>query len=179
MSKTIRLHASSSPMPRLINKRPSFWFRQGMARHGKPVGLWYAIGDEWLQCCAAEGWLEDYDYKHFYEIDVSEANVLRLSTAQEVLDFHDTYRGDPHFVPGFEIEPGDWAVDWEAVRKRYDGIEIFPYQQKLRFDLHWYYTWDVACGCVWRMGKVSSREVSSEYHKGKESNPCPLSKNSG
>lgn len=155
---------------------------------GKPVGLWYGIDDAWLEWCATEE-CENYkleDYKHFYEIDVSEANILRLTTVQEVLDFHDAYKSAPWFVAGFPERFGDYTVDWDAIRKKYDGVEIAPYQWKLRLELHWYYPWDVACGCVWRMRNVSSRKIPvsrriiSKYYKGKGTDPCPaLNENSG
>lgn len=35
------------------------------------------------------------------------------------------------------------------VRQDYAGIEISPYQYECRFELTWYYGWDVASGCVW------------------------------
>lgn len=151
---------------------------------GKPVGLWYGISDAWLSWCASSmaSWLDGY--KHFYDIDVSKANILRLKTVQDILDFHDAYRGDPWFVAGFSKEPGDYTIDWETVRKKYDGIEIAPYQWELRFELHWYYPWDVACGCVWRMLNVSSlnipdsRRIIAKYYKGKGTSPCPASSKS-
>lgn len=44
------------------------------------------------------------------------------------------------------------GIDWKAVAKEYDGIEIDPYQYERRFSegFLWYYGWDCASGCVWR-----------------------------
>ncbi len=46
-------------------------------------------------------------------------------------------------------------IDWPAVAKRYAGIEINPYFTGLRM-VSWYYTWDVASGCVWHEDGIKS-----------------------
>ena len=35
---------------------------------------------------------------------------------------------------------------------------ITPYQWELRFELDWYYGWDVASGCVWNLSVIESME---------------------
>ena len=53
----------------------------------------------------------------------------------------------------------DGAIDWPSVAETYTGIEICPYRrsQRMRDDARWYYTWDVASGCVWDPAAV--REI--------------------
>jgi hypothetical protein len=143
-----------------------------MSSAGKPSGLWYGIDDAWLEWCSHSGWLEDYN--HFYGLDVSSANILRLATVEEIKQFHDEHKGQSQFVPGFEVEFGDYEIDWNPIRDEYDGIEIAPFQWKVRRDFHWYYSWDIPCGCVWRMRNVSFKEISpshrliAKYYKGRE-----------
>ena len=40
--------------------------------------------------------------------------------------------------------------EWDTLIGQYDGIEICPYLQQFRMsNSMWYYTWDVASGCIW------------------------------
>ncbi len=63
-----------------------------------------------------------------------------IRTEKELLEFHRKY--------GIEIR-GQGVIDWFAVSKDYDGIEICPYQWNQRMNLDWYYSWDVGSGCIW------------------------------
>jgi len=56
-------------------------------------------------------------------------------------------------------------IDWEAVAKRYTGIEIEPYNWERRnsgpnnnysMSMLWYYGWDCASGCVWELDALVS-----------------------
>lgn len=46
-----------------------------------------------------------------------------------------------------------------GVAKDYDGIEIAPYQESLRYDLEWYYGWDVASGCIWNFEGIRLNKI--------------------
>lgn len=114
----------------------------------KPRGLWYAPGREWVDWMRYEmpNWLNNINY--VYRI-VPSGTVLKLQTEQEVRDFHNKFR-----------TRDDREINWPAVTERYDGIEINPYQLDLRYsDVKWYYTWDLASGCIWRPGGVSDLEL--------------------
>lgn len=139
-------------------------------RGWKPIGLWYACGGEWIEWLESEmpEWLEDgkylYEVRPNYSVGGLAAGkngdyvggVLRLSTKEEVVAFSRTYSN-------FE------KVNWFEVSLIWDGIEICPYQSDLRLSMHnWYYTWDVASGCIWRpsglaspLGLLKSRESAS------------------
>ena len=134
-------------------------------RGWKPVGLWYANGTEWLEFLKYNmpDWMEKVNY--IYKINPNYSSggldgnggVLKLSTEEEVIEFSKEYGVDPY---------GSGSVDhanWSAVARRWDGIEIIPYQYSLRMGRHtgWYYTWDVGSGCIWRPNGVSSLELIS------------------
>lgn len=122
--------------------------------HFKPSGLWYQIGASWEAWCANEmpEWLNDYKVKHALKIDTS--NILIIKNDSELIEFTNRFGVTR---PGFRSR-NDYIL-WEEVAKRYDGIEIpnYLYNMRLNNETGWYYTWDVACGCVWNLDVVSIR----------------------
>ena len=121
----------------------------------KPQGLWYGCGDEWLKWSRRE-LPSDYinSMKHIYKIELNYATinekdtydrVLKLSTPEEMSDFDYEYGTENY---------SDRGIDWKRVSIDYGGIEICPYQQDEAKFLNWYYSWDVASGCVWDKGAV-------------------------
>lgn len=123
----------------------------------KPRGLWYACGREWVGWAETAGWLEEVNY--LYEV-LPGPGVLRLRSLGELDAFSDWYGT---FPPGFpeEFKDGPFeAIDWREVARRYTGVEICPYQRDRRMELAWYYTWDVASGCLWSPGRHRIRLVA-------------------
>ena len=135
-----------------------------LTEHFKPVGLWYACGLEWIEWLESEmpHWLDEVT--HLYEVapqysstnlsnfrwGVRAGGVLRLQSQEEVEMFNSL----------FGVHSGS-RVEWPEVARIWDGIEICPYQYELRYELDWYYTWDVASGCIWRpTGATSLRLVT-------------------
>jgi len=120
----------------------------------KPSGLWYACGGAWITWMqrSVPEWIEDgqYLYEVFpkysavglqnFSYGEYAGGVLRLETEEEV-DLFDSLFGEDF---------GNY-VNWFSVAQIWDGIEICPYQDNLRFSaIQWYYPWDVASGCIWR-----------------------------
>ena len=68
----------------------------------KPKGLWYAIGDEWIQWVKSESpqWAEQY----LYEIQLDLSKILVLDTVEKVKSINDTFGANFHGYP---------AIDWE------------------------------------------------------------------
>jgi len=116
----------------------------------KPQGLWYGVDSAWLDWCSSE--MPSWIHKHTYEIVLRpRARVLRLRTANAVRAFHRKYAAHT-----------SWSYpNWVKLAKRYDGIEIAPYQWTLRLGWQtWYYSWDCASGCIWNPRAIASvREV--------------------
>lgn len=118
----------------------------------KPSGLWYGIGTAWIDWVESEmpGWRGSYFYKL-----ITSGNVLKLTTVDAILDFTKKYQ---------KISPNkfldSYNIQWDLVANKFDGIEISPYQWKLRLDnrTNWYYGWDVASGCIWNSDAILSVE---------------------
>jgi hypothetical protein len=123
----------------------------------KPTGFWFSIKGEhgWPDHCIQDQWnLEGLKFR--YEVKITEsANILHISTAAELLAFDREY--------GYESYPGEGyssrAIEWSKITEKYDGIIISPYQWSLRMEPFWYYSWDVASGCVWNLEAIESVEL--------------------
>lgn len=148
MTKTRRIHNSKTPIHSLQSKKAD---ENGMQSGvGKPTGLWYSIDMEWHDWCKSEGtphWIGQYNY----ELTIDLSCILRLTTVDELRAFTAKFHKFEHREPHRAYE-----IDWGAVAKLYKGIEIAPYQWGARHSLGWYYTWDVASGCIWDVTSVKS-----------------------
>ena len=112
----------------------------------KPRGLWYSCGNSWKEF--AEDWGGMDNYSHMYEIEINPSKMLFINDSYDFLQFEKEYAiSDP---TGFE----DTRIDWYRVSQKYDGIEICPYLAQFRMDHFWYYSWDVASGCIWGRGAI-------------------------
>lgn len=132
----------------------------------KPDGLWFSVEGRgshgWKKWCEDEGFAADrFVYGNelcFYP----NANILKLSTAVEILEFSKQYKSTPeyarHYPPEIQPRPDETlAIDWPRVATEYDGIIIAPYCWDLRLSrsAQWYYSWDCASGAVWRKRAVA------------------------
>jgi hypothetical protein len=89
------------------------------------------------------------EYKHKYLLEVNLNRMCVLRTEQEVKRFNRIY--------GYKDNFND-KIDWSAVAEDYDGIEICPHQNELKYQLSWYQGWDVAGGCIW--GSSAFKSIS-------------------
>ncbi len=114
-----RLHASAKPVELPLHRREQ--------RHHKPLGLWYAIGNAWLDWCATEmpGWLARY--RHFYDVRLRRnAKVLKLDTVAKVKAFAKRYPSRDRVLRAAGY------IDWDHVIPEWDGIEVNPYYWRIR-----------------------------------------------
>ena len=147
--KIATLHIQAKSYDRIIySDRPMGSFRnvrqvEKTRSRPKPKGLWYACDKDWKEYVQRDNphWASSYQHKYLLQVNLNRMCVIR--TEKELLEFHRKY--------GIEIR-GDDVIDWVAVSKDYDGIEICPYQSSQRNNLDWYYPWDVASGCIWGSG---------------------------
>lgn len=112
-----------------------------VSRH-KPNGLWYAIGTEWIDWVKTE--MPSWEYDHLFKIDINPSKMLMITTENELNNFAKQYAGD------------EYGISWKDVSQHYSGIEISPYQWKCRLTIDWYYTWDIASGCIWNRDAIAS-----------------------
>jgi hypothetical protein len=111
----------------------------------KPFGLWYAIGTEWIDWVKNN--MPEWERDHAFVLDVDESRLLKINT------YHDLQSFDEEF--GIE----GYYIDWEKVSKRYGGIEIAPYIYNARYEMLWYYGWDVASGCIWGSNMIKNSKL--------------------
>lgn len=120
----------------------------------KPSGLWYECQDgsssTWKEFCEA-GLSSGYTkYDSTYSVVLNDYNILFIPDEHHFEKFYEMYnvnhQADPDGTKGF-----DKVIDWPKVASHYAGIEICPYLSSKRMDddSMWYYSWDVASGCVW------------------------------
>lgn len=114
----------------------------------KPAGLWYSCNDDWKRWVEYEmpQWWDSYEYK--YKININSSSVLQINNVDDFEKFEKL----------FISEKRPSAINWGKVSTYFDGIEICPYQWDKRMSSDWYYTWDVASGCIWGSGAFESVE---------------------
>ena len=146
-----RTHHSYSPIEVVL---PAQQDRRVRTVLGKPLGLWYSVDGSWEEWCADNmpKWIAG---KIVYDVELGDERILALRTIDEILAFDAEY-ARAVFGCDFLTFP-----EWQRVAEDYDGIEIAPYCWELRLDLHWYYSWDCASGCIWtpRGVRLTRRDI--------------------
>jgi hypothetical protein len=112
----------------------------------KPRGLWYGIGPSWINWVRHE--MPDWEADNIFKIDIDVDKILKITNSEELLSFNKNYGVKTQFYN---------VIDWVRVASDYGGIEISPYNYKLRMEreVFWYYGWDVASGCIWNEGVIT------------------------
>lgn len=124
----------------------------GRMRRDKPSGFWVSVEgeDDWKQWCVGEEFNVDrLDNEHDVKLK-SSAEIFLIDSLPALHDFS----------ASFCDHPTRWvdAIQWETLAEYYDGVIIAPYQWSARLDprLSWYYSWDVASGCIWNLDVIES-----------------------
>lgn len=113
----------------------------------KPYGLWYGIGTEWIDWVRFN--MPEWESPNLFEIIVDESNILKIETPKELEEFTRAFRDKS--PKSLEFNEYVFSINWSAVASFFAGIEISPYHHSMRMNNYtsWYYTWDVASGCIW------------------------------
>lgn len=128
----------------------------------KPRGLWVSVEGEndWKQWCESEQFSLDR-FAHATQIILAPtANILRLTTPQELRDFSREHGFNPY--PDLPIHLRCMhGIQWWSIAAKHQGIIIAPYlyQCRLDDDVFWYYSWDCASGCIWDATAVAELKV--------------------
>jgi hypothetical protein len=136
----------------------------------KPPGLWFALGDEWLQHLKKTNfWMNKYNYVYELELDMSK--MIMVNTMKELQNFSSEYgvlRKDTSVVD----------IDWNMVitRTKKQGIIVphnfkkshrkYSYFNKITnvfHDLEWYLSWDIASGVIWNSTAI--KNINMIYRK--------------
>lgn len=136
------VHFSSTPLTHVRNtENPSECF--------KPCGLWLSVGEAWAEWCLEHQYGTD-SLRYITPVTINaHANVLRLATPRELDDFTHAY--GTRTLRAYQND----EINWPLVQQHYDGILIAPYQSARRLELSWYYSWDVASGCIWSASAIT------------------------
>lgn len=113
----------------------------------KPKGLWLGVGSSWIDWIQYE--MPQWKGDNLYSIEVDKSKCLVIETKQELERFNKEYSKPTTYGA---------MIDWESVGKKYSGILISDYfwEYGNRPGYNWYYTWDVASGCIWKTDAIKS-----------------------
>lgn len=153
-----RIHVSSKKINNLEN-----YTNQQKLTSLKPIGIWYAFGEQWLKWVYSEemfgSWGKDYD-RYRYKIYVDESKILKLLTVQDITQFAQKY--------SYKDEPYNSLINWGKVTKNYSGFEVPNYFDsdiyKLRRNYLWLYSLDVPSGCIWNPDAITKIKLIGEVN---------------
>lgn len=166
LGRNERVHISTNRIDSIkdIEQRGT-WF-------GKPNGLWYGFGDEWIYF-AKHGFFDGSNHsfkkkKYGYKIYLNMEKIIVLRTKNDVDNFVDRYLRK---IPAayYIYDDNQYSIDWAGVSEDYSGIEIPSYRelgmrswgdpfensQKNVKRYSWLNPWDVSSGCIWKSNGVS------------------------
>jgi len=123
---------------------------------GKPKGLWYSCGDDWIQWASSEMPEMINKANYLYKIEVNYDKVKAVHSEAEFRIFEKEY--------GVKSKPWrEITIDWKKLQDDgFAGIEICPYFNSKRYTAQWYYSWDVASGCIWDPAGLIDFELIGE-----------------
>jgi len=116
---------------------------------GKPVGLWFSVGDAWRKWCRENDYETDGGVAVRTELSLDPGRFLVIDGYGKLMDF------DREWSAPTGSGMSSCRIDWRGVAARWGGIVIAPYVWEARYELLWYYGWDCASGCVWDEGAAS------------------------
>ena len=146
-----RIHLSKTPIDKIEIRV------KNQDVHGKPSGLWYGFGDNWInfkkygvtwdtgENVPLKGVMNSEVYVYKLYFDLSEIIILNTEDLfKEFTKKYSTRQNYPH------------NINWDLVSKEYKGIE-FPNYEELGVrnlyekseEYYWMNTIDVNSGCIW------------------------------
>ena len=122
-------------------------------REDKPNGFWVSVGDAWDKWCREEQFAL-HRLAYCYSVTLTPwARILVLDTPEQLIDLASDSPVQRY---------GHQYPQWSSIYEGYDGIIISPYQWSMRLELRWYYSWDVASGCIWSVDAISALTLIKE-----------------
>lgn len=130
---------------------------------GKPRGLWYACGDEWVYYLKNSAGMEHlYEgARYLYQIHIRQSKILMVHTESDLKRLNLNFSAQGEEVQASWQGDEDLFISWPRMAKRFSGVEISPVQYELRDTgtIGWYFGWDVASGCIWKKDAIHSVEL--------------------
>lgn len=118
----------------------------------KPSGFWYGIDNSWIDWCSNE--MPEWVTPHRYKLEIDMSKVLVVDTIEKMYDLNKFVVNTDEYFNRYNYD-----IDWAVFDKMgYKGIEIPRYMYELRRDdkFFWYYSWDIASGCIWDTNIIKS-----------------------
>lgn len=149
------IHYSGQPLTQIRSTQQEVKSNRG-STFWKPKGLWVSVEgeDDWKEWCKSEQFSLDRLAYATQIILAPDANILRLTTPQELRTFSAQYGFNPW--PDISLR-SMYGIHWNAVAAKHQGIIIAPYLWSCRLDndVFWYYSWDCASGCIWDAAAIA------------------------
>lgn len=126
----------------------------------KPKGLWWAVGDAWIEWCRGERFRTD-TLRRTFKLDIDDSKLLVIGRDMSLDEFDREFS----YAMDFERRSGisaHYAINWPKVAETWSGIEIPVYSWAHRHELMWYYGWDVPSGCIWKQDALRGIERVSQ-----------------
>lgn len=141
-----------------LNFRKVYWQSCGF----KPNGFWYSCYNCWYKWTQEEAMFQ-FQHKYIHKININSKaltninykNKNKILVIKNLKDF-DTFNKKYGFLDKKIADNPKWKnylINWKAVARDYGGIEICPYLTE-RSNYLWYYTFDVASGCIWNIKSI-------------------------
>lgn len=125
----------------------------------KPDGFWYGCNNDWYKWCKYEG-MDEFLLKYIHKINLNynikttlnkpnKEKLLIINNEKEFIKFDKLY--------GITYKKYRY-IKWNMVSRDFGGIEICPHFKKFVGNGNekylWYWTWDVASGCIWNIKSI-------------------------
>jgi hypothetical protein len=129
----------------------------------KPWGLWYSIGNDWLNWCNDNR--PDWICKNIIELNIEVGKLIVIKTVDDLKAFQIAFENP--------CDDNEFAnINWSKVAEQYSGIEVRNFS-KIKEEMdwleqitHWWFIGlDVSSGCIWDLSIIRSyktREVDIE-----------------
>jgi len=146
----------------------------------KPNGIWYSCGNSWYNFIKDDETDRLHKYIHTIRLKNNKKTTYQNKDSNKLLIIKDINDFDSFFneYKVFSDKLNYYLIDWVKVKKDYGGIEICPYlhnRRSTKRSTKWYYSWDVASGCIWNDDIISSTNIV--YEKNKDNTYIQYSKN--
>ena len=144
ITSDMRTHMTKSPIIKINRSKKSRIHKNPQLYDFKPIGFWYSFGTEWIEWVKSE--MPEWMGNNLYEVKIQNKNILKINSSYHLVEFDNEFKVKN---PINDIYCD--FIDWKRVYEKYDGIEITPYNWDFRLKYMWYYSWDVASGCIWNV----------------------------
>lgn len=108
----------------------------------KPKGLWYGIGNSWIDWVKWN--MPEWEYDNIFEIKLDESKILKIDNNKVLRDFTSEYNKPFDNIVNTRFT----LIEWGRFCETKGGIEINPFISNTLYNI-WISTWDVESGCVW------------------------------